>query len=238
MKTGFSVIGILLLLISASQSQDLTLDEIMSRHYQAAEMEKLQQVNTIIMTGLRVQQDLMPLKIVRKRPNLYLMEFDVADLTAYQVYDGEVAWSTAPWTGNAAPSPMSESSTRGMMYQSDFDGMLYRWKDKGHHLELEGIDTVETEPAYKIKLIRADSVIQYYFIGTGDFLLKKQATFRTFRGEEITIENYFRDYRLVEGIPFPFLIETRYPGRSVSMEFDAIDLNEPVENNLFRMPAE
>ncbi|NQV01379.1 MAG: hypothetical protein HQ542_01945 [Bacteroidia bacterium] len=236
MKKVFSVIGIVLLLFSASQAQDLKLNEIMSKHYQASEMEKLQQVNTIIMTGLRVQQDIMPLKIVRKRPNLSLMEFDVADLTAYQAYDGEIAWSTAPWTGNAAPQVLPESRARDMMYQSDFDGMLYKWKEKGHQIELEGIDTVETETAYKIKLIRADSAIQYYFIGTRDFLLKKQVTFRTYRGEEIAIENYFRDYRDVEGIPFAFLIETRYPGRSVEMEFETIELNKQVEEKIFGMP--
>jgi len=236
MKKILLLIGIVSLGFMTLQAQDLTLDEVMSKYYKASEMEKLQQVNTIIMTGLRVQQDLMPLKIIRKRPNLYLMEFDVADLTAYQAYDGEVAWSTAPWTGDASPKPMSESGTRGMMYQSDFDGMLYKWKEKGHQLELQGIDTVDTELAYKIKLIRADSAIHYYFIGKGDFLLKKQTTFRVIRGEEISIENIYTDYRPVEGIPFAFNIETRYPGRSVSMEFDTIKLNEPVEDDLFTLP--
>ncbi|MBL7138996.1 MAG: hypothetical protein ISS17_09505 [Bacteroidales bacterium] len=103
MKTVFGIIGIFFFLFSSSQAQELTLDEIMERYYAASRMEKLQEVNTIIMTGLRVQQDIMPLKIIRKRPNLFLMEFDVADLTAYQAYDGENAWMTAPWTGNAAP---------------------------------------------------------------------------------------------------------------------------------------
>lgn len=224
------------LTIITVHSQDLTLDEVMSKYYKASEMEKLQQVSTIIMTGLRVQQDIMPLKIIRKRPNLFLMEFDVADLTAYQAFDGNIGWSTAPWTGNATPQALPEARARDMKYQSDFDGMLYKWKEKGHHLELRGIDTVDTEQAYKIKLIRADSAIQYYFIGTDDFLLKKQTTFRVIRGEEIAIENYYRDYRNVEGIPFAFVIETRYPGRSVSMEFDTIELNQLVTDDLFKMP--
>ena len=237
MKTVIGIVGIFFLLLFSSNAQDLKLDEIISKYYKASEMEKLQNVNTVIMTGLRVQQDIMPLKIIRKRPNLFLMEFDVADLTAYQAFDGEVAWSTAPWTGNAAPQHLPESRTRDLMYQADFDGLLYNWKEKGHHLELERIDTVETELAFKIKLIRADSAIQYYLIGTKDFLLKKQVSYRTFRGEEITIENYFRDYRYVDGIPFAFVIETQYPGRSVSMEFDEIKLNEPVEDEFFGMPS-
>jgi len=235
MKKVILIFGSLILAIFTAHSQDLTLDDIMSKHFQASEMEKLQQVNTIIMTGLRVQQDIMPLKIVRKRPNLFLMEFDVADLTAYQVFDGTVAWTTAPWTGNAAPQVLPEARARDMMYQSDFDGILYKWKEKGHHLDLMGIDTVEAEQAYKIKLTRSDSAVQYYHIGCKDLLLKKQTTFRVIRGEEIAIENYYRDYRNVEGIPFAFVIETRYPGRSVSMEFDSIEMNAPVENKLFSM---
>lgn len=236
MKTGSCIIGIFFLLLFTTYAQDLTLDEIMSGYSSAAEMKKMQKVNTIIMTGLRVQQDIMPLKITRKRPNLFLMEFDVADLTAFQAYDGKTAWTTAPWTGNAAPQVLPEARARDMMYQADFDGLLYNWKEKGHHLELQGIDTVETEPAYKIKLIRADSAIHYYHIGCKDFLLKKQTTFRMVRGEEISIENIYTDYRPVEGIPFAFNIETRFPGRSVSMEFDTIELNEPVEDELFTMP--
>jgi len=237
MKKAFLIIGSFFLVLNLVQAQDLTLDEIMSKHYQASEMEKLQQVNTVIMTGLRVQQDLMPLKIIRKRPNLFLMEFDVADLTAYQAYDGEVGWSTAPWTGNAAPQQMSESATMGMKYQSNFDGILYQWKENGHQLELEGIDTVETKLAYKVRLIRADSIVQYYFIDSQDFLLKKQVSYRKFRGEEIAIENYYRDYRNVDGIPFAFVVETQYPGRTVSMEFDTIELNLPVEDDFFGMPS-
>ena len=236
MKKVFFLFGSLVLSIITIQAQDLTLDEVMSKHYKASEMEKLQQVNTIIMTGLRVQQDLMPLKIIRKRPNMYLMEFDIADLTTYQAYDGEVAWSTAPWTGDASPKTMSESGTRGMMYQSDFDGMLYKWKEKGHALELMGIDTIDDGPAYKIKLIRADSVIQFYHIDANSFLLKKQTTFRKVRGEDIPIENVYTDYRDVEGIPFAFIIETLYPGRSVSIELDSIELNQPVGDNVFKMP--
>ncbi|TSA29840.1 MAG: hypothetical protein D4R67_01455 [Bacteroidetes bacterium] len=236
MKKSIGVTGILFFLTSFCLAQELTLDEIMQRYYVANNMEKLQEVNTIIMTGLRVQQDIMPLKIVRKRPDLYLLDFYVADLNAFQAYDGETAWVTSPWTGNAAPQVLQGSRERDMKYQSDFDGMLYRWKEKGHLLKLEGIDTLDTGEAYKIRLIRADSAIQYYFIDRKDFLLKKQLTYRTFRGEEIAIETYFRNYRDVDGIPFAFLLETSYAGRSVSNEIETIELNVPVEDDLFRMP--
>lgn len=234
-KSIFSA-GFLFLISLAGLAQDLSLDQVMERYYTASEIEKMQQVNTVIMTGLRVQQDIMPLKIIRKRPNRFLMEFDVADLTAYQAFDGEQGWTTAPWTGNPAPQPLPEARNRDMMYNADFDGMLYNWKEKGNTLELTGIDTIEDGLAYRINLIRADSALQIYHIDTESFLLKKQTTFRTVRGEEIAIENVYDDYRMVDGIPFAFIIENRFPGRSVSMEFDTIELNTPVEDSLFRMP--
>lgn len=228
-------LGILIIISGILHAQELSLDDILQHHYEAVNMEKLGEVSTIVMEGLRVQQDIMPMKIIRKRPDRYLLDFSVVDLRTFQAYDGDTAWSTAPWTGNQAPLLLQGSRARDLKYQADFDGMLYHWKEKGHHLELQGIDTLDTGQAYRLKLIRADSAIQYYFIGCNDFLLKKQQSSRTAQGQEITIETFFRDYRTVEGIPFAFVQETRFQGRSVSFEIETIDLNVPVDDKVFRM---
>lgn len=235
MKKGLWVTGISVMLCAGIQAQDLTLDEIMTKHLQACKMDKRQELNTIVMTGIRVQQDLMPVKIYQKRPNFYLMEFDVVDLTAYQAYDGDTAWMTAPWTGNPAPRVLEGAQATAIIQQSDFDGILFQWKEKNYRLEPEGTDTLDSGLAYKIRLMQPDSTVQYYFIDAQDFLLKKRLTFRTYQGQQLPIETYFKDYRLVKDIPFAFLLETYYPGRSVNTEIETIELNLPLEDAFFRM---
>jgi hypothetical protein len=232
------LLGILILWNLNGYCQEPTVDEILNLHFKARKMEKFQKINTIVKTGLRVQQDIMPLKIVNKRPNLYLMEFDVADLTAYQAFDGDSAWMTAPWTGNPDPRILHGASAERLIRGAAFDGPLYHWKEQGCQLELIGKDTVESNLVYQIKLVYPDSTEQFFFIGMEDYLLKKRISFRTYGEQQLTIETYYRDYRDVEGIPFAFLVETRYPGRSVETEVHTIELNNPIDNQFFKPPSE
>ena len=73
MKIKLSVTIAILLVFSTACAQDLPLDDILLKHYKAIGFENLQKVNTIIMTGTMIQQDAMPVKIIRKRPDKYLM---------------------------------------------------------------------------------------------------------------------------------------------------------------------
>ncbi|MFZ4564782.1 MAG: hypothetical protein ACOYNU_15495, partial [Bacteroidales bacterium] len=159
------------------------------------------------------------------------------DMTAYQVYDGQTAWVTAPWTGNAAPQAASADRTTDLKNRADFDGLLYNWKEKGHSLELTGTDTLEGNTLYKIKITRKDGGLEYYFIDNSGFLLQKRIFFRKQGGKEVEVENLYRDYRKVEDIPFAFSVETNFQGQGNEIQVETIELNKPVDNNIFVMPV-
>jgi hypothetical protein len=220
------------------KAQEQRLDDILNKYYAANGLDKLQKVNTIIMKGLIVQNDAMPVKIVKMRPDKYLMEYDVADLTAYQAYDGKTAWMTTPWTGNMKPQVIPEERAKDIRNRTDFDGLLYDWKAKGHTAELGGTDTVNGTIAWKIKLTRKDGGNEYYSIDKNSFMILKKITYRMVRGKEAEVASYFRDYRDVEGIPFPFIIESSIDGQPYqSNQFDSIELNKPVDEKVFQMPT-
>jgi hypothetical protein len=219
-------------------SQNMKLEDILENYFKANGFDKMQKVQTIIMKGTLVQQDAMPVKIVKMRPDKYLMEFDVADITAYQGYDGKTAWMTTPWTGNPKPQLMPEDRARNMRNTSDFDGLLFNWKAKGHSAELAGLDSVEKTPAYKIKLTRKDGGIEYYFIDTRNYMLQKRISYRMIRGKESEVENFFHDYKSVDGIMFPFVIDGSIDGQPYSSnQYDTIELNTPFDEKLFEMPV-
>ena len=238
MKPRVLIAGFFLLVTCGLKAQEMKLEELLNKYYQAGNFEGLGRVKTIIMTGSLVQQDLMPVKIVRARPGKYLMEFDVADITAYQAYDGKTAWMTTPWTGNPKPQLMPEDRAKNMINTADFDGLLFNWKAKGHLAELAGMDSVEKTPAYKIKLTRKDGGIEYYFIDTENFLLQKRISYRMMRGKEVMVENFFHDYRAVDGIMFPFVIDGSIDGQPYSSnQYETIELDKPVDAKLFEMPV-
>ena len=235
-KTSFLTISILLIM-SMATAQDLSLDEILVKHFKALGYANLQKVNTITMAGTIIQQDAMPVKIIRMRPDKYLMEFDIQDITAWQAYDGKTAWMTTPWTGNPKPQVMPEDRAKDTKTRADFEGVLINWKAKGHNVELIGPDTVESVPAYKLKVTKSDGGVEYLFIDAGKFLISKRLYYRMSRGKEVAMENYFRDYRPVQGVMFSFSQETHLGGQPYnSLQLETIELNKPVDEKIFRMP--
>jgi hypothetical protein len=238
MKKHILLLGLLFLIPSMLKATDPTLEEILLKYYKATGLEKLLTIKTVEMTGSLIQQDIMPLKVIKMRPDKFKMEFDVQDITAYQVYDGKTAWMTAPWTGNPKPQPMSADRAKDLRSRADFDGILFNWQAKGHHAELVGRETLDSLSAYKIKLTRDDGGIEYYFIDASDFLLKKRISYRKGRDKDVVIENFYSDYRNVEDVMFNFVTETAMDGQIVSKsQFETIKLNLPVDETIFNMPA-
>lgn len=218
-------------------AQELSLGDILENHYRAGNFGRLGEVKTITMTGSLVQQDIMPVKIIRMRPDKYRMEFDVADLTACQAFDGETAWMTAPWTGNPAPQVMPPDRTTDLKNRADMDGVLFNWKEKGHSLELAGTDTLNGLELYKIKVVRKDGGIEYDFIDASGFLLRKRLSYRKAGEKEVPVESYYRDYRTVGGIPFAFTVETNNGGRVSEIQLETVELDKPVDLKIFTMPG-
>ena len=236
MKRIYVLIGMALFTLTGS-AQELKLEEVLDNYFRVNGFDKMQKVQTTVMKGSLIQQDVMPVKQVKMRPNKFLMEFDVADITAYQAYDGKTAWRTAPWTGNPKPQLMSQEAANDAKYRAVFDGLLYNWKAQGHIAELAGTDSVGKQEAYKIKLTRDDGGVEYYFIDKKDYMLLKRIYYRNIRGKEAEVENFFLDYRTVDGIQFPYQIDATLDGQSYSsIQYDTIELNAPVEEKVFEMP--
>lgn len=237
MKNIYLSLIFLSLLFSFVNAQELTVEQVMNKFYSANGFEELQNAKTIIMSGHITRQDIMPLKIMKMRPDKYKMEFDIRDMTALQSFDGQTAWMTAPWTGNAKPQLMPEAAAKDIKAKADFDGSFYNWKEKGHSAELLGKENVNNRDAYKIKLSRKDGAIEYYFIDAIDYLLLKKLVSRMTGGKEIEIATIFSGYRDIDGIKFAFTTENLMGGEPYStIEYDSIEINTPLDEAVFKMP--
>jgi hypothetical protein len=237
MKRIFLLSSTLLLSLCAF-SQEMNLAEILDRYFKAVGMANLQKSNTMILTGSIVQQDLMPVQVTRMRPDKYRMDFSVVDMPAIQAYDGKTAWLTAPWTNNPRPQAAPADRAKDIRIRADFDGVLFNWQAKGNKAELEGKDTVENRPAYRIKYTQPEGVTEYYFIDAGNYLLVKRIYFRKIRDQEVPVENYYTDYRDAGGgVMVPFSVELRMNGQSLNTtEYESVVLGVSVDPAIFTMP--
>jgi len=239
MKKIFAFVFLIFMLVCFVSAQELTVDQIIEKHLKNTGYDQLQKVNSIIFTGHVTRQDYMPMKMYRKRPNKYMYEFDIQDMTAYQAYDGTNAWMTAPWTGNATPQLLSGDGANDLIARSDFDGMLYNWKEKGHQAELAGKEDYNGKEVYKVKFTRKDGATEYYYFDSKDFLLLKKLSYRKTRNGELEVLSMFSDYREINGIKFAFYTESLMGGQPYMInEYETIEIDPVIDDKVFMIPAE
>lgn len=216
------------------QATAQTIDDVLKKHYKAAAYTKLEKATSVEMDGMITRNDVMPYKISKLRPNLFRIDFQLADLEAVQAYNGTETWQTAPWTGNPAPTVMPAEAAKFFILSTDFEGSLWNWKQKGSTVELLGKEKIADAEAFKIKLTRADKGIEYYFIDAANYLLLRRIQVRTARGADVEFETNYSNYKTYDGIPFALTFDQKMGGQQHSLiEFETITLNKPMDAKMF-----
>jgi outer membrane lipoprotein-sorting protein len=240
LKKLFCGIAVVAALVPAVWAQ--TVDEIIAKNIQArGGSDKLKSVQSLKSTATMAMGPGMeaPGVLVQKRGNLARLEFTIQGLTAVQAYDGKNAWQVMPFMGKKDPELMSADEAKEVEEMADVDGPLVDYKSKGHQVELLGKDKVEGTDAYKLKVSLKNGDVQTVYIDADSFLEIKEETKRDVRGSEQVVESSIGDYKEVNGIFFPFAIESGLKGspQKQKVTITKIELNVPVEDSIFKMPA-
>lgn len=217
-------------------------DEIIGKNIQArGGADKLKTVQSIKTTATMTMGPGMELAgtVIQKRPLLARMEFSLQGMTAVQAYDGKDAWQIMPFMGKKDPELMSAEEAKETEEMADVDGPLVDYKSKGHQVELLGKEKIEGTDAYKLKLTLKNGDVQTIYIDADSFLQIKEVDKRTIRGTETETESSIGDYKEVNGILFPFAVESAIKGtdQKQKITISKIELNVPVDDSIFKMPA-
>jgi len=231
-------LGLLLAPIAHAQS----VDDILAKHYEACGgLAKMKAVTSTRYTGTMTMGPGMeaPLTIEKKRPGMQRTEFTIQGMTGIQAFDGSRTWSVMPFMGKKDPEAASEEDSKHEKDDADFDGPLVDWKAKGHTVELVGKEPVEGAEAYKLKITKKNGDIEYYYLDAETYLLVKNEGKVKRRGTEVEGEGTWSDYKDVDGYMMPFTMEQGIKGtpQKQRMTFSKIELNVPLEDSRFAMPA-
>jgi hypothetical protein len=160
-------------------------------------------------------------------------------MTQIRAYDGKTGWQLDPFEGRRAAELLAEDDMKDLVVDSDIDGPLVNYKQKGHKAEFMGHDSVEGTDCYKVKLTLKNGDIRTYYFDADSYLELKLETQTFVRGAPHDSETYYGDYDPVNGIYYPFAIEQGQKGSPdrVRLTVEKIELNPPVDNALFKMPA-
>lgn len=180
-----------------------------------------------------------PFTVERERPLKMHMEVTLNGATVIRVFDGKSSgWVYNPFVEKPSVQPMGESELRNIVDEADFEGPFVDYKQKGNQLEFAGQADVEGKPAFKLKLINKNGDVSYFFFDAETYLLQQWQGTRKVADTDQPSESFFRDFREVGGLKYPFLIESRAPGTDQSQKIvaDKIEVNIPLDEAHFAKP--
>lgn len=237
-KTMFGLAATLLLAVTAPAQ---TVDEIVAKHVAArGGMAKIKTVKTLRISGKREFGPglSVPIVVEQSRPNKMRADFTVQGMTGTLAFDGAGGWQVMPFQGNPNPEPMNADDVKDFSEDSDIDGALIDWKEKGSKLELVGKESVEGTDAFKLKLTKSTGGVTHIWLDADSFLELKSETKRTVRGTEQDIVAVSGDYKEVNGMMMPHSFQFGAKGQPMlSMTYDKIEVNAPIDDSRFKMPA-
>lgn len=181
----------------------------------------------------------VPFVLEMKRPEKSRIEIEFAGKTAVQVYDGANGWLFRPYLNRDDWQPFSAEQAKSQQGKWDMDGPLIDYAAKGTKVTLAGVEKVDGRDAYKLKLTHKGGEVQQVWIDAKTFLdVKVEGTPRRMDGKMRTVWVTQRDFRSVQGLKVPFLLETAVDGYSDThkMIIEKVALNPKLDDALFVKP--
>jgi hypothetical protein len=176
----------------------------------------------------------------RKRPRKTRVELSFKNDTAVQVYDGVNGWKLRPYLGRKTVEPYSPEELKAAGFESELDGPLVDYAAKGNKVELEGIERVEDHDAYKLKVTMRGGQMQRVWLDAETFLeVKVEGTPRRMDKKMRPVSIYLRDYKTVNGLKVPYVIETAVEGNKDThkMWIESVAVNSKLDDALFAKPV-
>ncbi|EEA01406.1 conserved hypothetical signal peptide protein [Burkholderia sp. H160] len=180
----------------------------------------------------------LPYRIEMKRPRKVRFEVDFAGKTAVQVYDGTAGWYSRPYLGNATVQPFSAAELKLAGDQQDLDGLLIDAAAKGSQVAMEGVEPVDGHRAYKLKVTLKNGDVRHVWVDSSTFLDVKVDGTRQVGTRTRTMVTTLSDFRKVDGVMIPFVMETvgeglRQPERIV---IEKATVNSDLPDSRFAKP--
>lgn len=181
----------------------------------------------------------LPFLLEMKRPNKSRVEIQFAGKTAVQVYDGSNGWMMRPYLNRDDWEPFSPDQAKEEAGNPGMDGLLLDYAKKGTKVDFESMEAVEGHDAYKMKLTMKNGDVKHVWIDAQTFLdVKVEGTARRMDGRMHSVFVYQRDFRSVQGLMVPFVLETAVEGYKDThkMMIEKVGLNPILDDALFLRP--
>jgi outer membrane lipoprotein-sorting protein len=227
-------ISLLLLgLISFSMINAQSVDEIIKKYTIANKLDKVGSIKTIKLTGhISMMGSELPMTIWLKNPNKIKSVTSFQGQDMIQVYDGQKGYVVNPMTGSAEPKEMTQEEILQTQRSNIFQNYLDAYLKKGQ-LTLDGEETVNSSPAFRIKAALEGGTNVVFFIDKNTYILVKISSTVTNGGMTVDLNSFPTDYKETNGLFIPMKTTTSAQGMEMVMEFTQVEVDIPINDSVF-----
>jgi hypothetical protein len=182
----------------------------------------------------------LPFVLEMMRSRKSRLEIEFGGQTAVQVYDGAQGWKLRPFLNRHEVEPFTQAELDAAGTQADLDGALVDYAAKGTQVEVEGVEQIEGHETYKLRLTLKNKHVVHEWIDAQSFLdVKVEGEPRRLDGKPHPVAIFLRDYRTVDGLRIPHLIETVVQGvqRTEKIQIDKVVVNPRLPESRFARPT-
>jgi len=218
---------------------DRTVDDLIAKNIEAkGGLAKIKAISSLRKIGRLQQGDFTALVGQEsKAPNLLRQTFTIQNMTQIQAYDGSIGWQISPFGGRKDPELLGEDELRDLVETADFYGPLVDYREKGHTVEYLGHDTVDGDDVFRLKVTLKNGDIVYYDLDPDSYLEIRTETQQFIRGSIRERVTDLGSYKQVNGVYFPYAIETRpkQVSNAAKITIEKIEANVDIPDAVFKM---
>ena len=149
--------------------------------------------------------------------------------------DGDKAWMLAPPMGVNTPTEMPADQTKGLMGQLDLTNGLLDYKETGIVIELLGTEKLDGADVFKMKMTPKDGMSSVSYVDATTYYIVKT----TVKVGEIEAETKISNYKMVDGLAFPFTTEVKNEQMgAVVTNITKVEVNPVIDLEIFKMPKQ
>ena len=231
-----------ILLATSAVSFAQTANEIVAKHIEAMggadkwkAVKAMEMNNKFTVQGMDIASKTVIVSGKSLRTDISVMGQEIIS-----AIDGETGWAQQPamMGGTGEPEDMPGAMIKESRKQVYLGGSLMNYKENGSTIELVGKEKLEGVDVYHLKLTEKAGDITNLFVSTSNYYVLKSAGKRNIQGKEVDAEVNFSNFKQIEGLTFPYTMETASPmGGMMTIETDSIKLNPKVDESIFKKPA-
>jgi hypothetical protein len=205
------VAGMLVATVASAQSTE----EILAKHEAAmGGLDKWASVKTaVVKNKFSVQGMDIESKTSLVIGKSFRTEIEVMGNKIITVIDGDKGWMNRPamMGGTGEPEDMQSEQVKMSSSQKYLGSILTNAKKDGYKIELVAKEKLDGADVYLLTVTKPSGEDSKVYVSTAtNYVVKTQAKVQV-NGQEVETEASYSNYKMVNGLAFPFTVETANP---------------------------